>query len=444
MQTNKNKPKIDEELIDHIKSSLKNYEEPYSFGAWEKFNAKNNDKKPVLIWLYRVSAAAAVIALCFSILWFNQNNPEPNTLTKNQTKSPAKSIEKSSPNANNSELEQAVLENNAIPSNNTIQFAKQIHKALTTPTSEQEVITQTVSPVEETSIVAAATNSSDINAQNMGLNTENSTQSVIALNPADEKAISSNTITDAIQQTSVEAKTDKNIIQKKFKRWDLGVMLAPSFGNNRDLNLGYGVSMSYAVTKKLSINSGIAFNKMNASKTLPTNLGSSSILVGNMKSLEAINEEVSGFDIPLELRYNINKNVYANFGVSGFAVIKQQRSNTFVEAVMVNNVVGASNSANLSNGASGPSGPSGSSAQDSSGPKGQFANAYIINRRTTESGKIENVNYLGFYNLSIGFTKQVYKNHAISFEPFVKLPIQEITKDNLKMLGTGVRLKVGF
>jgi hypothetical protein len=214
-------------------------------------------------------------------------------------------------------------------------------------------------------------------------------------------------------------------------------MLAPSIGNTQELNMGYGVSMTYNFSNRLSLSSGVAYSKMNASKNLPTQIGSSSIVLGNTKSLEMINEEVTGLDIPLELKYTINKNMYANLGVSGFAVLNQSRRNTFVETVVVKGNVSSS----------GGTGANGASSSVDNDAKGQFANAYLVNQRTTEvasNSSIEDLNYIGFYNLSFGYTKKVYKNHALAIEPFVKLPIRGVTQDNLRLVGTGVRLKVGF
>ena len=105
-----------------------------------------------------------------------------------------------------------------------------------------------------------------------------------------------------------------------------------------------------------------------------------------------------------------------------------------------------SNATSSSGGVAGSNGglSSNSSLEDQ---KGQFANAYIVNQRTTERASataIETVNYIGFYNFSFGYTKKIYKNHALSIEPFVKLPIRVVTQDNLRLIGTGVRLRVGF
>ncbi|MCY1375009.1 hypothetical protein D9M69_623870 [compost metagenome] len=126
-------------------------------------------------------------------------------------------------------------------------------------------------------------------------------------------------------------------------------------------------------------------------------------------------------------------------GVSGFAVLNQSRNNTFVQEVVVKST---SSSSGASGGVS-----SGGDLQDAFGPKGQFANSYIVNQRTTEKvadAAMNKINYMGFYNLSVGYTRKIYKNHALSIEPFVKLPVNGASRDNLRMEGKGIRVKVGF
>ena len=139
----------------------------------------------------------------------------------------------------------------------------------------------------------------------------------------------------------------------------------------------------------------------------------------------------------IELKYSFNKNVYASLGVSAFAVIGQSRSNTFIQGVVVN---GTPNK--VSSSTDGPLVNTGLSSS-----KGQFENTYILNKKVVEKASLEgqnNVNYLGFYNFSVGYKKMMLKRHFVAFEPFVKLPIKEVTQDNLRLVGAGLRLKVDF
>ncbi len=429
MQPTEHKRKNDEELIAHIKQSLKTHEESYQFGAWEKFNEKQQHTKRPIFWMVRLSGAAAILAICFSLIWFVTRTPQTEQVVK--TNAPKNQDTTVEPQA----LDSKELDN------------EQLAMA---DTKESVFAGEAPSSAKKSEVVLGST------PTQVAINMENSGKAV----EATDKVIEASTVSPAVDNSKIiaqvedkskpnildgltnetlksDAKQDKLAVSKKQSKWDMGFMLAPSFGNTEELNMGYGLTLSYNFTNRLSLSSGIAYNKMNASKNLPTNVGRSPILLGNTKSLEMINEEVTGLDIPLELKYKINKNVYANLGVSGFAVLNQSRRNTFVEEVVVKRTTN-------NGGSLGSNGSATSSLEDQ---KGQFANSYIISQRTTEraaASAIEDLNYIGFYNLSFGYTKKVYKNHALSIEPFVKLPIRMVTQDNLRLVGTGVRLKVGF
>ena len=425
MQLTEHKRKNDGELIAHIKQSLKTHEELYQIGAWEKFNAQQQPKKRPIFWLSRISGAAAILAICFSLIWFTTNNPQNEQVVKVDT-------------PKNDEIKSFDLQ--TLATENT--KGKPLKGRITSTDSQDEVIfvkettplnTQTTVNLDNVSISAtitpAVTSEKVINQQVIANVEEKSKPNILDF------------LVEETQKNDV--KQSKLAVHKRQKKWDMGIMLAPSFGNTRELNMGYGLSMSYNFSNRLSLTSGIAYNKMNASKNLPTNIGRSSIILGNTRSLEMINEEVTGIDIPLELKYHINKNVYANLGISGFAVLNQNRNNTFVEEVVIKSPLNAPSTSGAAIGANGGSNSNGLLE----GQKGQFANAYIVNQRTTErasTAAIETLNYIGFYNFSFGYTKKVYKNHALSIEPFVKLPIGVVTQDNLRLIGTGVRLRVGF
>lgn len=424
MQPTEHKRKNDEELIAHIKQSLKTHEESYQLGAWEKFNEKQQHKKRPIFWMVRLSGAAAILAVCFSLIWFVTRTPQSEQVAKVKP-FPTTESQKAESNEPNNEL-----------------LAMVDTKEKTAVDESYSSIKRNEMALSETSTAIPVTNNVD--------NSDNTIVTTTATLPVDHSQViaqvqetAKTNVVDLLENETIKntTKQDKLAVNRKTKKWDMGFMLAPSFGNTKELNMAYGLTMSYNFTDRLSLSSGIAYNKMNASKNLPTNVGRSPILLGNTKSLEMINEEVTGLDIPLELKYQINKNVYANLGVSGFAVLNQSRRNTFVEEVVVKR---AGNSLSNSGGISGSTGAATSSLEDQ---KGQFANSYIISQRTTEqaaASAIEDVNYIGFYNLSFGYTKKVYKNHALSIEPFVKLPIKMVTQDNLRLIGTGVRLKVGF
>ncbi|RYG08670.1 MAG: hypothetical protein EOO07_25210 [Chitinophagaceae bacterium] len=194
--------------------------------------------------------------------------------------------------------------------------------------------------------------------------------------------------------------------------------------------MGYGVSVDYSLSDKFSLNSGIAYNQMTAGKNnvstfdgamnSPTN--SAIIARQSTRSLTGVQEQVAGIDIPLELKYHLSKNLYANVGVSAFAVISQKQNNTYLENRVEQRI--------------------------SDSPNGyQQLSSVLVTDKITEQAEptaVDDYSYLGFYNFSFGYKKKISKNNSFAVEPFVKLPMREVNTQNLRLIGTGVKLKFDF
>ncbi len=439
MQPTENKHPSHEELIAHIRKNLKVNEEPYKLGAWENFKAKQQTKRTPIFWITRLAGVAAIIAVCFSFFLFTRTNPVKTT--NNLVKINPDKIEEKLQNAiTNDHLEKLEVENStlliqgetkATTKNLSQQLAERRDDFLAKPTDVTAINESVVANFQQDNQLGNQVKNKDIIDQN-------SNQEIALI--AEEKLG-----TNSADFLNKEPQKKENLNEKIFKnssksKWVLGLMVAPSLGNAEELNMGYGISMGYNLSDKLSLITGVSYNEMSASKDFTNNIGTSSILYGNNKSLAAISQKVTGLDIPLELKYSFNKNLYASLGVSAFAVIRQSRSNTFIQGVVVNRATNKANSSSeISVGAS--------SVSRLSDFKGQFANTYILNKKIVERANLEdqnNANYLGFYNFSFGYKKKMLKNHFVAFEPFLKLPIRNASQDNLKLVGTGLRVKVDF
>lgn len=423
MQPTENKQPAQEELIAHIRKSLKTHEESYNAGAWENFNAKQQTKKTPIFWMTRLGGVAAVIAICFILFFLTKTDPEKvgNDLVKVNP-------------------DQTTVEENILTPEDQLNVIPET-------TSGKEAITRGNLVTKPTAIIAVnevvvdhtqQTDKSGSTVENKGIVEKIVDQKIAAIT---EENVKTTTAEFLIKESQKAESAPERLANKGAKsKWVLGLMIAPSLGNAEKLNMGYGLSMGYNFSDKLSLMTGVSYNEMSASKDFNSNVGMSSILYGNNKSLAGISQRVTGIDIPLELKYSFNKSVYASLGVSAFAVIGQSRSNTFIQGVVVTGT-GGKLSSSSGQAASAPD------ASDQTSSKGQFANTYIQNQKIVESvsiGEQNNVNYLGFYNFSFGYKRMVLKRHSVAFEPFIKLPIQEITQDNLRLVGTGLRLKVDF
>lgn len=429
MKPTENKQEAPEELIVHIRKNLKAHEESYKSGAWEKFNASQSNTKTPIFWITILSGVAAIIAICFTLFLIAKNNPEKlqNELVKTDLKEKVRQknneisqrfndggFDKTAKIKENNEVANAEFSNQTIVKTD-VYTAKSAYKD-----KKNEVFIDNIQQ-------ATKTKSLDVVDQN-------SDQKTIVM--SDENLVSTTSTILKKQSDQIENALERAVKIKNKSKWVLGLMVAPSLGNTEELNMGYGLSIGYNLSDKLALVTGISYNEMSATKDFTSNIAMSSVLYGNNKSLSAVSQKVTGLDIPLELKYSLNKNVYASVGVSAFAVIGQSRNNTFIQGVVVS---GTGNQITSQDGTS--------SNGDLSGAKGQFANTYILNKKVVERADLEtqnNVNYLGFYNISIGYKKKMLKRHFVAFEPFVKLPISEVTQDNLKLVGAGLRLKVDF
>jgi hypothetical protein len=421
MQT-ENKQPAQEELIAHIRKNLKAHEEPYNLGAWENFDSKQKTRKTPFFWITRLSGVAAVIAICFTLFLVTKTDPKKveNELVKvspDQTE-----LEDNTPMSQN--------ETNVVAQNTPLELDVDNDNLVAKST---HVVTTDERGVENTQQIAKTVDA----VENKTVVEKIADHKIVAI-VEDNTTLSTGEFLAKESQKS-EPLQEKILNKRNKSKWVLGLMIAPSLGNAEELNMGYGLSMGYNISDKLTLITGVSYNEMSASKDFNSNIGTSSILYGNNKSLAGISQKITGVDIPLELKYSFNKNVYASLGVSAFAVIGQSRNNIFIQGV----VVSGTSKGNSSSGSASASAPS----ADASGAKGQFANTYIQNQKIVESvtlGEQNDVNYLGFYNFSVGYKKLLLKRHFVAFEPFVKLPIKEVTQDNLRLVGAGLRLKVDF
>ncbi|RZK49020.1 MAG: hypothetical protein EOO99_07735 [Pedobacter sp.] len=449
------KHKDKKELFEHIQDSLQHYEEAYMPGAWENFKKFEQAKAKKVVTLWRWASVAAAFVVSLSVLLMLGKNPAKEVVLKGDSELAAgsnlsKPSDLTSPevsNINPNLNPQADL-NGVYPATERIASNRHI-QTLQYEASEPN-LTQQVVATELSHVLPRNTEVIDNLPANASMAIVNGVTEAIA-----DQALA-NVNSDQVEsdvKSAIVRDDVKDIQAPKSKlkifnnnRWALGLMVAPSVGQNTsELNLGYGVSVNYNISPKLSLSSGIAYSKLNASKNLPINLGTSSVVLGNNKKLAIISEEVSGIDIPFELKYQFSPKVYANFGFSGFAVVNQKRSNTFVQDVVV--IRPGNSSASVGGNTNLGSGPGNTTLSDPSGPQGQFANSYIVRQMTTENVSnqaLDNINFLGFYNFSVGYSRRIYKQNTLAIEPFFKLPVREVTQDNLRMVNTGVRIKVGF
>jgi hypothetical protein len=433
MQIRRLKTSSDEELINHIKNGLADHEEEYVVGSWEKFNKEEKKRPAIILWMGGIGAAAAVLLISFA-LFFNENSKE-------KTISGDNGIAKTAPLEVD---EPTISDNNIDSSNDRIQPepTENVNTASTALIGKKEaIITNSnlalINPaLDQLRLTPPLIAANAIVKQPDPLVQEQNSVvkqpdpvAVVTADPTDNIAKKPITL-DAFLSKENELNTSRKTTGEKqtlTNKWDVGVVVAPSFGNTTDkLNMGYGVSMAYNLNSKVSVGSGISYNEMGASKDIignsAPNSPSANALVSDTKSLESVNTRVSGIDIPLEVRYNLSSRFYANVGVSAFAVINQQQNNVYLQGTVIQETT-----LNLAG-----------DVQPQS-----FLRTEKVSEKAAETLS-PNSRLIGFYNFSFGYRQKLSKDKSIGIEPFMKVPMKDITKENLRLLGTGLKIKFDF
>lgn len=428
--TEPNKP-LENELIAHIRASLVEHEEEYLPGAWEKFNEQKPNKKTPVVWLnvLRGVAALLVLGVLGYFLTDKKENEQPVEVAKvkpvlakpNQTV-PVEPVELAKKATDNSALKNPVLVDGKKP---LVMQKENLAKDVILTTDHLAAVNTNI---DVTTPIKPTTQQKEVSVLPKDV-TIVKEQPVIAKT---DKVESKPSIIEFFDSETKKNQADKSVVaqNKSGNKFTVGVVVAPSFGNVNKLNMGYGLSIDYSLSDKFSLNSGIAYNQMTAGKN---NVGSydgamnsptTSAIIARQstRSLTKVQEQVAGIDIPLELKYHVSKNLYANVGISAFAVISQKQNNTYLENRVEQRI------------------------SDSPNGYQQLSSVLVTDMvsEKAESGTVDDYSYLGFYNFSVGYKKKISKNNSFAVEPFVKLPMREVNTQNLRLIGTGVKLKFDF
>ncbi|WP_343522207.1 hypothetical protein [Pedobacter sp.] len=405
---------MDKELIEHIATQLKNHEETYPAGAWERFSEKEKKKRGIVYWPFW---AAAALILVFGGVFFILNNVSQKTdLATVKPKTPQNSITGLN--------HHAPAKNNADQLNeNTIVLNNLNGAELPIKTAERTTL-----PLEATNHFGDADNSgylvpvndnvldnklagnriSAFSSKNFEILTENK-KTLPNKKITFEELLAKDSRAD---QQKASSKTNEN------SKWQPDVYVAPAMGNDNKVNMNYGFSLSYAIANKLSISSGISYASISATESLDASAPQT--LSG--KNLAAVDAKVRGINIPLELKYNISDKLYTNIGVSALAVLDNSQQNSYI----VNQVQSFSS-------------PAVNGYADSK--------TLIVKEKTVEpqpEASIDPDKYIGFYNFSLGYKQKISKKNNIAIEPFLRLPMKTFSKENLNLTNGGLRLKIDF
>lgn len=233
-------------------------------------------------------------------------------------------------------------------------------------------------------------------------------------------------------------------------RWNMGLVLAPNV-TTEQVNIGGGLAVTYRLTNKLSLQTGISLGQygVNTQSFIPGTqasgpsgpmdspvappsggTGASGATGSTDKEFESmtpayhtryLNSQTSrllGMDIPIELKYEVSDRFYTAFGLSVFGVLEENRTNHYVDRINEPLTMDGANSSY------------------------SVRTLYVDERASKHP--MDGHTYTGFLNFSIGHQTQISRKLRFSVEPFFKLPIGSLAKEDMNLTNGGIRIITGF
>lgn len=216
------------------------------------------------------------------------------------------------------------------------------------------------------------------------------------------------------------------------KKWHFAVGVSPTVSSNNQVNMGGGLVLSYALSPKVSISSGISYLQIGAERE-PFYLGGIQsspnslpidgkiALVGDekIKTLNRSNTRLGGLDIPFNINYQLSKKVYASAGFSIFNVLNERNLDLYHNRESTVAYLG-----------------------DGRGRPEPIVRTFYSQESSAEKRYEGELN--GFLNFSVGYSIPLSKKVGISLEPFFKIPMGYVGENDFNLSNGGLKLSTRF
>ncbi|HTN21194.1 MAG TPA: hypothetical protein VL125_11995 [Pelobium sp.] len=433
---------FDRALRNHIRDTFDHYDDLMQDDGWKKFKKqKNRKKRGFILWYALPSGIAAALALLwiFNVTTKEIVKPENKFIAKNkvtevpQTFKPVakKPAESSVSDLNrNQELvgpkktsATRDLNQHQDPESFTVLSALEKERDQIAKVEVQQKTfirlqadyTEPALTLAEQNFVATGTRKHE-NQEFLAFNNDLIKNTDPLLKPASQKK------EDAKKSKAFNFSVDANTYYS-----------FTSAGVANNLNLGVGLLSELKLTKRLSVNSGISFNKQSAaiyqnspdqstnSQSFASPSSPNSLVSQISKQSISVPEEVQinaklvGFDIPLNLKYNISlgkTKTFVTTGISSYSLLNQSYAN---DVSVINYSLTSEPTTTI--------------------------------LRTVEKEKedaFSNFQFARTVNFSFGILYPLSKKNSISVEPFVKYPIAGFGQKDLEIGSGGVSFKLNF
>jgi len=393
-----------EDLFDSIKKIALEHEEPYKIGSWETFSEKRKKKKSLTIWPFIISGLAATLIIGLFIA--------PQILDN-------ENIKESSQNSS-SRFEFPEI----IPLSDTTTTKIIKAKKKTKPEQLKKEITKTeninVNTVKQDKTIINPKELEKEKAKNEIQLSEVHQIEKYTYEKNDSITIVSN---DSVKESKQQIKLAYELIKdfeeetsKKGKRLKFGFLISPLMTSNKEgsnVGISTGIQTYVPISGIVSVSSGLTFSHQKI-ENVYTNHNS-------INQPVLLTSSLFSFDIPINLKINLkktkNRESYLLAGISSVGYLSERNTYTYKheEIAQVITEIG-----------------------------GQEVTTFqtIMTEKSIEKNEspFSSFDFAGFLNISYGIKSSFTKNTYITFAPFVKLPLSNLTSNNLKYACGGMSL----
>ncbi|MFC7522632.1 hypothetical protein ACFQRK_01655 [Parapedobacter sp. GCM10030251] len=424
-----NESEKNKELIQRIAETLRNHAEPYREGAWERFAATQGIRRKRVVWWPYGSAAAILLA---AAAWFLLNpTPDVPTLADLGTQKEQPTLSKP---AEPEQITDAEFPDTVQQLPKRVPDLAKRNAAVSTVVAEIAT-PDNVAPVEQLAAVPAEGAVSNESAASV------ETENELPSHPSERLAVTDRqepraVAVEPLSRNEEYAATVNRTDDQAVRKWNLGVAVTPSMTSEK-LNVGGGIAIAYQLSDKFSVGSGVSIGRLGMAENpdyRPSyeeqyyHAPSVGDIQGLAKDRQQYKRDVSltsnviALDIPLDLRYEVFNGFYTSVGVSYVAVLSEQRTEHFIGGLN-ENTFGSDNVAGKDLAASTTVG-------------------YMSEKMDVQP--LRGKGYTGFMNFSVGRKMPLSKHVFFSIEPYFKLPIGRLSKEEMDFTNGGIRIITGF
>lgn len=413
------------EFIERIAATLRNHAEPYKEGAWERFAVQSRpERKRRLAWVGW--AAAALVLFTAGLFLFQREQEYPHVAQTTALYPPIST-------------EQPIAEKQDELSTMQTETAPRKMPAVTLerniPSGENTVAhpdtdllaTDRTDSIDTMQLLAAIPATSDDSDEQM-LDKTNTTI-------ADEHEpidLGQPTTSDQLLAAESARQTAESVKREtrpeEADKWNIGIVVAPSVTSER-LNIGGGFAVAYRISDKFSLASGVSLGDLSVAQQQsggPQRQMSNSLAPNDApapgekldngpyryREITSVTSTLLAVDIPVNLRYHVTKGLYTSVGISFLGILNERRTNHFVDHI--------------------------------NQPTASFQLMAVHSAERSTDQPLTGKGYAGFVNFSVGRNVPLSSRFSISFEPYFKLPVGRLSREDMDLTNGGIRIVTGF